>query len=472
MSNFDVILMAFKNLFKRKLRTFLTILGVIIGTASIVVMISLGLALNKNFDSQLSKISDITLIHVIGADETSSAYQASKNKLKMDDTAVYNFKQIKGVDAVSPIINLSYAIKAISGKYSATLNLVGIDADFFKNLGYELESGRFLNEDDKLNIVCGGKVPFSFAKNSKRRSYYYYDFEQKEKTPDVNVMNDRITISVDMNYGNIDTTGESSSVSTAKSYPVKFVGVLKYNDASYNQADYNCYMTIEQVKKLKAEKQKFDKSAKSSSASNYYSDSYYNSDNNKDSYNEIYIKCKNLDVVKQVAEKIKDMGYNAYYAGEYLDSMKATSSNMQALLGAIGAVSLFVAAIGIANTMIMSVYERTREIGIMKVIGASIRDIRKLFLIESSTIGFLGGILGALFSLIVSYFLNTTNISFFNTDSYIYMEPGAEKPLVSLIPLWLCIIAVIFSGLVGLISGYFPARRATKLSALTAIKSE
>lgn len=464
MSNFDVIAMALKNLFKRKLRTFLTILGVIIGTASIVVMISLGLALNKNFDSQISQISDITLIHVVGVDQISSQSQGSKNKIKMDDTAVYNFKQIENVESVSPIINLSYGIKAISGKYSATLNLVGIDAQFLETLGYELESGRFLNDDDKLNIVCGGQVPYSFEKSTKRR-FYFYDPNQQEKAPDIDVMKDRITISVDMDYGNIDTTGEKSTTSTAKAHIVKFVGVLKYDDSSYSPSDYNCYMTIEQVKKLKAEKQKFDKSSANNNSGFY-------SDNNSDGYNEIDIKCKDINSVKAIAEKVKDMGYNAYYAGEYLESMRSTAANMQALLGAIGAVSLFVAAIGIANTMVMSVYERTREIGIMKVIGASIYDIKKLFLVESSTIGFLGGIIGALFSLLISYLLNTTNISFFNNDSYIYMSSAAQKPLVSLVPLWLCIAAVVFSGLVGLLSGYFPARRATKLSALTAIKSE
>ena len=88
-------------MFKRKLRTFLTILGVIIGTASIVVMISLGLALNKNFDSQISQISDITLIHVVGVDQISSQSQGSKNKIKMDDSAVYNFKQIENVERKS-----------------------------------------------------------------------------------------------------------------------------------------------------------------------------------------------------------------------------------------------------------------------------------------------------------------------------------------------------------------------------------
>ena len=161
-----------------------------------------------------------------------------------------------------------------------------------------------------------------------------------------------------------------------------------------------------------------------------------------------------------------------YYEGQYLESMKATAKNMQSLLGAIGAVSLFVAAIGIANTMIMSVYERTKEIGIMKVIGASIKDIKKIFLIESWIIGFLGGIVGVGLSLIISHVLNTTSVSFFSVDSFSYMPDGAEKKIVSLIPVWLCVAAVIFAGFVGLCSGYFPAKRATKLSALTAIKSE
>ena len=458
MSSIDLILMALKNLFKRKLRTFLTILGVIIGTASIVIMISLGLALNKNFQSQISQLSDVTLIEVLGVDD-SSEQASGKNKIKMDDKAVYNFKQIKNVEDVTPIVNL-YSIKAVSGKYYDYLHIVGIEPAFLKKLGYELEAGRFLNDDDKLDIVCGGKVPFEFRKKSKRR-YYWGDDSLKDKKPDVDVMKDRITISVDQNYGDVDTSGNRTS-SSAKSYLVKFVGLLKYNDASYSDSDYSCYMTMEQVKKLKMEKQKFEKSSGNNK-------SY--SDNNADGYDNIYVKCNNLDNVKEVAEKIKDMGYHAYYNGQYLDSLKSTAANMQTLLGAIGAVSLFVAAIGIANTMIMSVYERTREIGIMKVIGASVRDIKKLFLVESSTIGFLGGILGAAFSLLISHLLNTTNISFFDTESYMYMMRD-EKPIVSLVPLWLCVSAIIFSGLVGLISGYFPARRATKLSALTAIKAE
>jgi len=130
-------------------------------------------------------------------------------------------------------------------------------------------------------------------------------------------------------------------------------------------------------------------------------------------------------------------------------------------------VSLFVAAIGISNTMVMSIYERTREIGVMKVIGASLKDIRRLFLLEAALIGVFGGVLGAGLSLGVSKIINNYGIPFF--DNMVY---GANESDISAIPAWLCLFALGFSAVIGLVSGYFPARRAMKLSALTAIRTE
>lgn len=97
------------------------------------------------------------------------------------------------------------------------------------------------------------------------------------------------------------------------------------------------------------------------------------------------------------------------------------------------------AAIGIANTMLMSVYERTRQIGIMKVLGASLKDIRNLFLVESAIIGFFGGIIGLLFSLLVSWMLNAT----------LGAAAGPEPTKISIIPLWLTISSIVFSTGIG-----------------------
>ena len=164
---------------------------------------------------------------------------------------------------------------------------------------------------------------------------------------------------------------------------------------------------------------------------------------------------------------ITEMGLGAYSLTDILKSMQKTSANIQAILGGIGAVSLLVAALGITNTMIMSIYERTREIGVMKVLGAELGAIRRLFLFEAGLIGFLGGVLGITFSLIISAVLNNAGLSFMNY--FMYM---GEESKISVIPLWLIGVSIIFATLIGLISGYYPARRAMKLSALEAIKTE
>jgi ABC-type antimicrobial peptide transport system permease subunit len=154
-----------------------------------------------------------------------------------------------------------------------------------------------------------------------------------------------------------------------------------------------------------------------------------------------------------------------------INNMLKQTRKMERFLGIIGAVSLVVAAIGIANTMIMSVYERTKEIGIMKMIGAKNKDIKRLFLLEAALIGFLGGLVGALISMLLSYLLNNIDLSFINQNNY-YGSGSQEKELTSYIPVWLYMSSIIFSGVIGLISGYLPAARAAKLSVIDAMRNE
>jgi ABC-type antimicrobial peptide transport system permease subunit len=124
-------------------------------------------------------------------------------------------------------------------------------------------------------------------------------------------------------------------------------------------------------------------------------------------------------------------------------------------------VAFLVAAIGIANTMMMSTYERTKEIGVMKVLGCDMRDIQKLFLAEAGFIGLIGGIVGLGLTCGVSALINHFAVSM-----------GGMKGNISVIPWWLALAAVAFSTLMGMVAGYFPARRAMKLSPLAAIHTE
>ena len=154
------------------------------------------------------------------------------------------------------------------------------------------------------------------------------------------------------------------------------------------------------------------------------------------------------------------------------------------IFGGIAAVSLFVAAINIINTMTMAIYERTREIGVMKVLGCELGSIRTMFLLESSTIGFIGGLIGVAFSLLASFVLNnlSTILAAFGQDGgfdlsglmgggYYYMG-GDGSAAISIIPPWLMLAALVFATLVGLVAGILPANKAVKISALEAIRHD
>ncbi|MBP5750061.1 MAG: FtsX-like permease family protein, partial [Firmicutes bacterium] len=132
----------------------------------------------------------------------------------------------------------------------------------------------------------------------------------------------------------------------------------------------------------------------------------------------------------------------------------------------IGGISLLVAAIGIANTLIMSLYERTREISVMKVIGASLKDIRKMFQLEAGMIGFGGGVIGILLSYGISYVMNHF------LAGTIAGAIGGMGSKVSVIPWWLTLAALAFATFIGVISGYSPAQRAMNMSVLEGLKNE
>ena len=118
------------------------------------------------------------------------------------------------------------------------------------------------------------------------------------------------------------------------------------------------------------------------------------------------VRADDIDHVEELSTVIRSMGYDVSTNIDYINSMKSQFAMVQAVLGGIGAVSLLVAAIGIANTMMMSIYERTKEIGVMKVIGCSLKNIRQMFLLEAAFIGFVGGEAGNIMSLIMSGVIN------------------------------------------------------------------
>ena len=440
MNSIELFRMGIKNLWRRKLRTFLTILGVIIGTASIITMVSLGFGMNEGFKQELSRMGSLNIINVNPPYDM--YYDGGKpsgpqqKKLVLDDTAVRKFSEIAGVEAVTPILE-SY-VKIISGKFEAYVSIKGINPDVMEQFEFKLSDGRLLESGDTLNVVFGAHVNQQFY-NPKARMRY-----GPPPQSSVNVMKDKLELTFDMGY--------SENQGKPKQYKINGVGILQEGDW---EKDYSAFMPITQLKKMVDEHNK----------------SQNNRNNNRtqsqSGYNRVMVKVGNIKEVQKIQQQIKDMGFNAYSLSDYLDSLQKTSSILQAVLGGIGAISLLVAALGITNTMVMSIYERTREIGIMKVIGASLKDIRRLFLFEAGMIGFTGGLLGVILSKIASYILNSIGFRFVN-----FFGPGGGNTKISIIPLWLILATLVFTTIVGLVSGFYPARRAMKLSALEAIRTE
>lgn len=435
MNSIDLIYMGIKNLWRRKLRTFLTVLGVVIGATSIIVMLSIGFGLTQSFEDQISQWGSLTTINVYPKWSDPSMPSTGNTQVYLNDEAVTSFKAIPHVVAVNPIIETYGTV--IDGKYITNIPIRGIDPSIMEDFEFEVADGRLLNESDEMTAVFGGQVAMSFY-NPKATVW---------REPKVDLMKDKLVITLNPNYGWSDPNQETINY---KSYKIKVAGILTEDNYEYS---YAVYMPMADVKKMIKEKEKAENLKPSPNKS-------------KDDYQNITVKVDDMDNVKDVQDQIKSLGYEAYSLNDQLESMKQTARSIQLALGGIGAISLLVAAIGITNTMVMSIYERTKEIGIMKVIGASINDIKKLFLFESAMIGLFGGILGIGLSYLLSFLINKFGANFGN-----FMGTGMGTK-ISIIPVWLVFASLAFSALIGVISGYYPARRAMNLSAIEAIRQE
>lgn len=463
MNSIDLVKMGFKNMWRRKLRTILTVLGVLIGTASIVVMLSLGIGMNESFKKQLSRMGSLNVINVDinimphrpdsgggGMVVHSSGFmrgRSSSNK-KIDDKALAAISQLEGVEAVTPLLRTHLML--VSGKLMAHVSLVGIDPDTLEAFDYKVEKGSLI-EGDSNGILFGSYIARSFYNPRSRMMYMYGPMGEQE--PLVDLLNDRIVMTFDSSYGYRRSTS-SENYRRPRLYNVTTAGIL---EEGRNEKDYSAYISINELKKMLQQKKRDERNNTGRSPASSL----------LDGYERAMVKVKDIKDVEDVQNAITEMGYGSRSLADMLESMKKQSRTIQLILGGIGAVSLFVAALGITNTMIMSIYERTREIGIMKVLGCMLGNIRKLFLFEAGMIGAFGGVIGLLFSLGASLLLNSVSTGLMGRGM-----PGDEPTQISIIPVWLAAASIGFAILVGIIAGFYPARRAMKLSALEAIKTD
>lgn len=442
----DLLRMSASNLFRRKLRTVLTVLGVVIGTASIVVMISLGLGLQKSSIEQIEQYGGLTTINLYNYNYGGSSEDEDK---RISDEVVEKIAQIPHVELASPLLNISVLAK--QGAYEAWLQVKGISQGAMQAMDIKVGEGTLPPADGSLQLFYGNQVITNFY-NVKTNEQYW----ETQELPDVDLMNEPLFIIFDTDaYYQSQSTEGGQQVSPPKKYIIPTSGIMAGTIEEYPE---NCQVVFADIDALKAQLKKVFKNKvipgqPQTKSGKPYKELYYE---------EVYIRVDKMENVQLVQKELQDMGYEAYSNAEWMQQTQDQMKMIQLVLGGIGAVSLFVAAIGIANTMMMSIYERTKEIGIIKVLGCDLRNIRSMFLMEAGFIGFIGGVVGLVLSGGISLTINT--LAGKASEGY---YAG-----ISYIPAWLVLAALAFAVLVGMAAGFFPALRAMKLSPLAAIRNE
>lgn len=444
----DLLRMSLSSLWKRKVRSILTILGVVIGTISIVVMLSLGIGMKRAVLEEMESYGSMKEIQV-SVNMWDNGGKDNDVK-RLDDALVEQFQSLPHVESVVPKLNTSIIIK--SGQYVSYMDLIGISEEGFNKLNVKIKEGGFPTATDHLEFFYGNSVLMYFY-NEKTYVYPYFDTGEPA---DIDLVNGNLVIYLDSDRYNMQGYPDENGNPTPKpkKHFIKTAGIADGNIDSWSAYCSNVYCNIDALKaELKKEfKNRVIPGQPTNKKGKPFKELYYNT---------ISVYCDTMDYVEEVQQIIRDMGYEAYSEAEWINQEMGTINMIEVALGGIGAISLFVAAIGIINTMMMSIYERTREIGIMKVIGCSLRNLQMLFLLEAGYIGFIGGTIGVAISYGITAIIN-------NIVKNMTMEFANG---IAYIPLWLPFVAIGFGIFIGMLAGLFPSIRAMKLSPLAAMRN-
>lgn len=439
MGFFDLIALIFENLGRRKARVALTAVGVVIGTASVVVLVSLGVGLQRNANEQLGSIGDLTRIDVnpsYGDGGGGVVFSGRPGEVPgavapINDDALAAFAALPGVVSVIPRDWLNGGAILNFGRLEGYGSIMGMGTTDVGNLGVTAQAGTL--ELAKGTAVIGVNVPMQFYDPNIRPG--------QEVPPPPDLLDQTIKLTL-IKYS-------SDGVEIRKVVRVQVVGIIA---ETRNEPDWSIYMSLADV----------------TAFNEWFLGKRINRD--KDGYNMAVVKVESVDQVLDVADQINTMGFQAFTPQSFVEGINSFYVVLQVVFGGVGAIALLVAAIGIANTMAMAILERTREIGLMKAVGATNRDVLSVFLGEAAGIGFIGGLGGVALGWSAGEIINVLAVAFLAGQAATNGTPPPTSAVFT--PTWLPIFSVVFATLIGLISGLYPALRAATLVPVTALKYE
>lgn len=398
-------IMAWASLIANKMRSLLTMLGIIIGVAAVIALVSIGFGVRQQIQDSISSLGSNLLMVYPGAPRTPGVRPtaASQKTLKVKDYET--LKKLNDVDMISPVAgSSSYVIVYTNKNWTTTVN--GINSDFQYINNWTMKSGRFITD------------------------------AQVERRERVAVIGSTVAKNL---FGDENPVGKDIRI---KNDPFKVVGVLDTKGSGSFGNDQDDIVFIPYTTAMERVR-------------------------GVDYLSMIYIKAKDgadlnrvqsdIENIMRVRHKIKNPeldDFNVRNMATIMETVNETTGTMTLFLGAVAAISLLVGGIGIMNIMLVSVTERTREIGVRKALGATYRVIVMQFLIEAVVISLIGGAIGVVFGIGASKLISAAT---------------SMKTVISMGPI---LLSFGFSMAIGLIFGIYPARKAAKLNPIDALHHE
>jgi len=444
---------ALSNLRDMKLRTALTAFGVTVGIGALVAMVGFGQGLQTNVTESFEKLDLLNSVTVLPGDafsrnplrdpdEPAPQPQARGIAAKpLDDAAIRQLESLPGVETVFPEIRFPAMVKLGDVEEMRLVQIV--PAKIASSRLVKLAAGKpFLRDEDDAVIIGRALLrrmnvadPASAIGQKIRLSSLAFDF------------------------GGFDP-GKLASIFQGGRLPFKkqdyeftVVGVTERMEfAGPSPLESDIFIPPGPARRI--ERLPF---------TNIWD--LFRAKDGAPGYSAVNLRLTSPAEADSVKSRVREMGFTTFALIDQFQQIKTSFIFMDMILAAVGMIAIFVAALGIVNTMMMSILERYSEIGIMKAVGASRSDIKRIFFVESSAIGFLGGIGGLGLGWIVSRLIN-------RVVNYFLAKQGIPFIEYFRFPLWLCLGAVIFAVFVSLLAGILPALRAAKVDPVVALRHE
>lgn len=418
----DLLHLALTNLLRRKTRSILTGLSMAVGVMCIVVLISVGLGYERSYKESIESMGSLTKIDV-----TANTSDYGKKAI-LNGKAVEAFKGIDGVEAVTPVLQKSAYV--ISGNYVNMVRLYGLDTDVLGDFISSVSEGAFPEEGtmSQPEVMFTDDTASGFADRTRN----WEAALDQDGNPLVDLMNQPVRMTFDYSgiSGGQQADSDGRAIASTGQFSLRVTGICPAVSGNFTSAAFMSHDRLTGMLGIK---------------------------DPDPVYELVWVKVKDVDDVQRIAKTIQDAGLSTYSLNDMLETVRVQSRQIQGMLGALGAVAVLISAICVANTMMMSITERTREIGILKVLGTTRSDIAKMFLTEALLVGFIGGIAGLILSFIMKYLIPVI---------------FASQELRCVIPWWLALCGVLFAGVVALLAALMPARKATRISPNEAIRTE